>query len=163
MSESTDKTINEEAQNASRLEDDVLLVLPVRNLVVFPGAVTQVALGRELSIAAAKEAVNNERKLGILLQKDPAVDEPGPDDLHRVGTVVTAVRFLTAPNGMHYLICQGEHRFEFTSRKTASPKSRRWRRTFAPKPSRRWNCCRRRRLKWKRRCVLSNHRSCWQI
>jgi ATP-dependent Lon protease len=79
--------------------------------VVFPGAVTQVALGREISIAAAKEAVNNDRKLGVLLQKDPAVDNPGPEDMHRVGTVVTVVRLLTAPNGMHYLICQGEHRF----------------------------------------------------
>jgi len=101
----------DQADDSSRLQDDVLLVLPVRNLVVFPGAVTQVALGREISIAAVNEAVKNERRLGILLQKDPAVDEPGPDDLHRVGTLVSVVRFLTAPNGMHYLICQGEHRF----------------------------------------------------
>jgi len=99
------------SEDGSRLEDDVLLILPVRNLVIFPGAVTQVALGRAISIAAAKEAVSNERKLGILLQKDPAVDEPGPDDLHRIGTVVSVVRYLEAPNGMHYLICQGEHRF----------------------------------------------------
>jgi len=101
-----------EAEDSSRLEDDLLLVLPVRNLVVFPGAITQVALGREVSIAAAREAVNNERRLGILLQKDPTVDEPGADDLHRVGTIVSVVRFLTAPNGMHYLICQGERRFK---------------------------------------------------
>jgi ATP-dependent Lon protease len=100
-----------QAEESSRLPDDVLLVLPVRNLVIFPGAVTQVALGREVSIAAAREAVSNERRLGILLQKDPTVDQPGPDDLHRVGTIVSVVRFLTAPNGMHYLICQGERRF----------------------------------------------------
>jgi ATP-dependent Lon protease len=95
----------------TRLADDVLLILPVRNLVVFPGAVTQVALGRDISIAAAREAVASERPLGILLQTDPSVDTPAPEDLYRTGTVVSVVRLLTAPNGMHYLICQGEQRF----------------------------------------------------
>ena len=111
MNDNSDRPEAARADTQSRLEDDVLLLLPVRNLVVFPGAVTQVALGREISIAAAKEAVNNERKLGILLQKDAAVDVPGPEDLHRVGTLVSVLRLVTAPNGMHFLICQGEHRF----------------------------------------------------
>jgi len=111
MTEDAAKPDAGEAGTSSRIGDDVVLVLPVRNLVVFPGAVTQVALGREISVAAAREAVNNERQLGILLQKDPAVDEPGPDDLHRVGTLVSVLRLVTAPNGMHFLICQGEHRF----------------------------------------------------
>jgi ATP-dependent Lon protease len=111
MTKGTQEPENTRDESPIRLQDDVLLVLPVRNLVVFPGAVTHVTLGREVSIAAAKEAVDNDRKLGILLQKDPAVDTPGPDDLHVVGTIVSVVRFITAPNGMHYLICQGEQRF----------------------------------------------------
>ncbi|HZX23433.1 MAG TPA: endopeptidase La [Woeseiaceae bacterium] len=101
----------EEETTETRVPEDVLLVLPVRNLIVFPGAVTQVALGREVSIAAAQEAVKNDRKLGLVLQRDPAVDEPGPEDLYKVGTVVSVVRYITAPNGMHHLICQGEERF----------------------------------------------------
>jgi len=101
----------EEENGESRVPEDVLLVLPVRNLIVFPGAVTQVALGREVSIAAAQEAVKNDRKLGLVLQRDPAVDEPGPEDLYKVGTIVSVVRYITAPNGMHHLICQGEERF----------------------------------------------------
>jgi ATP-dependent Lon protease len=112
MSESKQTPAPDETIDTSRLQDDVLLVLPVRNLVVFPGAVTQVALGRDVSIAAAKEAVSKDRKLGILLQKDPSVDEPKPADLHSVGTIVSVVRLITAPNGMHYLICQGEQRFK---------------------------------------------------
>ena len=112
MTEESETTQNDETESATRLEDDVLLVLPVRNLVVFPGSVTQVALGREISIVAAKEAVANDRKLGMLLQKDASVDTPGPADLHNVGTIVSVVRLITAPNGMHYLICQGEHRFK---------------------------------------------------
>jgi ATP-dependent Lon protease len=91
--------------------EDVLLILPVRNLVVFPGAVTQVALGRDVSINAAREAVEKNHKLGILLQRDRAVDNPGPDDLYKTGTIVSVIRYVTAPNGMHHLICQGEQRF----------------------------------------------------
>lgn len=111
--------MNEEIENAvigtddqeTRLPEDVLLILPVRNLVTFPGAVSQVSLGREMSVAAVEEAVKNNRKLGILLQKDETLDQPGPGDLHHTGTIVSVVRYLTAPNGMHHLICQGEARF----------------------------------------------------
>jgi ATP-dependent Lon protease len=93
------------------LPPDVLLVVPVRNLVMFPGAVTQVALGRELSMRAAQEAVQHGYKLGIVLQKEPGVDNPGPDDLYKIGTTVSVVRYIKAPNGVHHLICQGEQRF----------------------------------------------------
>jgi len=111
MNENPDKSKVDGGQSVSRLPDDVLLVLPVRNLVLFPGAVTQIALGREISIAAAQEAVNNERKLGILLQRDPSVDTPVPTDLYGTGTIATVIRYITARNGMHHLICQGEQRF----------------------------------------------------
>ena len=99
------------AEGKSNLPDDLIVILPVRNVVVFPGAVTQVGLGRDISIRAAEEASKNGRKLGLLLQKDPAVDEPGPDDLYKVGTLVSVVRHIKARSGMHHLICQGEQRF----------------------------------------------------
>jgi ATP-dependent Lon protease len=99
------------AEKQSRLPEDVLLILPVRNVVVFPGAVTQISLGREVSINAAREAVNDGHKLGIVLQRDPSVDLPGPKDLYPIGTTVSVVRFIQAPNGLHHLICQGEQRF----------------------------------------------------
>ncbi|MEO0422188.1 MAG: endopeptidase La [Pseudomonadota bacterium] len=96
---------------AVRVPDDVLLVLPLRDQVVFPGAVTQVSLGRDVSVAAAREAVQHQRKLGLVLQRDPQVDLPGADDLYDVGTIVSVVRYITAPNGMHHLIVQAEQRF----------------------------------------------------
>jgi len=102
---------DEATEKKSNLPDDLIVVLPVRNVVVFPGAVTQVGLGRDVSIRAAEEAAKNGRKLGLLLQKDPSVDEPGPDDLYKVGTVVSVVRHLKSASGMHHLICQGEQRF----------------------------------------------------
>lgn len=96
----------------TRTSEDVLIILPVRNVVTFPGAISQLSLGREISIAAVEEAVRNKRKLGILLQRDSGTDLPGPEDLYEIGTIVSVVRFLTAPNGMHHLICQGEGRFK---------------------------------------------------
>jgi ATP-dependent Lon protease len=103
------------------IPEDVLLIVPVRNLVMFPGAVTQVALGRDISMKAAQEAVQHGHKLGILLQRDPAVDEPGPDDLYKIGTTVTVVRYIKAPNGMHHLIVQGEQRFRVVDYLTGLP------------------------------------------
>jgi ATP-dependent Lon protease len=103
--------VNENESSSSTLPDDLLVVLPVRNVVVFPGAVTQVGLGREISIKAAEEAVSSGRKLGLLLQRDPQVEEPGPDDLYPVGTIVSVLRHVKARSGMHHLICQGEQRF----------------------------------------------------
>ena len=108
----TQEARNGNKELATQVPEDVLLILPVRNLVVFPGAVTQIALGRELSIRAAREAVENNHKLGILLQRERGVDEPGPDDLYKTGTIVSVIRLVTAANGMHHLICQGEQRFK---------------------------------------------------
>jgi ATP-dependent Lon protease len=111
MNTTNDSPNDKQETSSSRLPDDVLLILPVRNIVLFPGAVTQISLGRDLSIAAAREAVSKERKLGILLQRDPKIDQPEPDDFYGIGTIATVVRYLTARNGMHHLICQGEQRF----------------------------------------------------
>jgi len=91
--------------------EDVLLIVPVRNVVLFPGVVLPISIGRDKSLAAAQEAVRTQRKIGLLLQTDPTIDEPTPEQLHRVGTTAAIVRFVTAPDGTHHLICQGEQRF----------------------------------------------------
>ena len=89
-----------------------LVILPVRDIVLFPGVVLPIAVNRPRSTAAAQEAVRTRGRIGFLLQKDPAVEDPRPEDLCRVGTVATVVRFVTAADGVHHLICQGEQRFE---------------------------------------------------
>jgi ATP-dependent Lon protease len=91
--------------------EDVLLILPVPNLVLFPGVVLPVTIGGRRSLAAAQEAVRTQRRVGLLLQTDPAAPNPTGEELHRVGTVATIVRFVTAPDGTHHVICQGEERF----------------------------------------------------
>jgi len=98
-------------KSARELPDDALIVVPVRNLVLFPNVVLPVAIGRKGSIAAAQEAARSGRKIGLLLQRDPETKSPAPDDLYRVGTVANILRYVTTPDGNHHLICQGEQRF----------------------------------------------------
>jgi len=93
------------------LPADAVPIVATRNLVLFPGIVLPVALGREESIAAAQEAVRTGRKIGLLLQKDPGVEKPSATDLYEVGVLATVVRYVTGPDGTHHMVCQGESRF----------------------------------------------------
>ncbi len=97
---------------SSSLADDVLIILPVRNAVVFPSMVMPLTLGRPASIAAAQEAAKNDRPIGILLQRDEAVQSPKAEDLCGVGTVANILRYLTAPDGSHHVVVQGISRFK---------------------------------------------------
>ena len=91
--------------------EDVLVILPVRDLVLFPGVVLPIAIHGKRALAAAQEAVRTQRRVGLLLQKDPAIEDPETEGLHQVGTAASIVRFITAADGTHHLICQGEQRF----------------------------------------------------
>ena len=96
---------------ARPLPDDALIVLPVRDLVLFPATVMPIGVGRERSRAAVQEAVRLERPIGVMLQSKPDVDEPGPDDLHWVGTSAAVLRYVTTPDGSHHLVARGLRRF----------------------------------------------------
>lgn len=93
------------------LPEGAVPVVPVRNVVLFPGVVMPLTLGRPRTIAAAQEAARNERPLAVLLQTDPAVDNPGPDQLHRMGTTAEILRYVTGPDGSHHIVCRGLRRF----------------------------------------------------
>src|SRR5271170_2410061 len=100
------------AEGTSRsLPEDALIILPVRNVVLFPGAVFPLIIDRERSRAAAQEATRLERPLGVLLQRNPEIELPSPDDMHWVGTTANILRYITTPNGAHHVICQGVKRF----------------------------------------------------
>jgi ATP-dependent Lon protease len=100
--------------------EDVLIILPIAHSVGFPGVVLPITISGAASLAAAQEAVRTQRRVGLLLQTDAdGAGEPAPETLHRVGTAATIVRFITAQDGTHHLICQGEDRFtvlDFVSR-----------------------------------------------
>jgi ATP-dependent Lon protease len=94
------------------LPPDALIIVPVRNTVLFPGLVLPITLGRPKSVAAAQQAVRDQRQVGILLQRAADVNDPTGVDMHRMGTVANIVRYLTAPDGTNHLVCQGDQRFQ---------------------------------------------------
>ncbi len=99
------------AAPAAAMPEDVLILLPVRDAVLFPGVVLPIAIAGRRALAAAQEAVRTQRRVGLVVQKDSHAEDVDFDGLHRVGTVATIVRFVTAADGTHHLICQGEQRF----------------------------------------------------
>jgi ATP-dependent Lon protease len=98
------------SDQAPPIPSDALIIVPTRNIVLFPGVVIPITIGRPKSIAAAQQAVREQRPIGILLQRDAESGEPGPDDLYRVGTMANIVRYITGPDESHHLVCQGVQR-----------------------------------------------------
>jgi ATP-dependent Lon protease len=94
------------------LPPDALIIVPVRSTVLFPGLVLPITVGRPKSVAAAQQAVREQRQVGVLMQRSADVADPAPIDMHRMGTIANIVRFITAPDGTHHVVCQGEQRFQ---------------------------------------------------
>ena len=99
------------APEAPNLPEDALIIAPMRNLVLFPGVVLPLTIGREKSLAGVQAAVRAERPIGVLLQKTPDTSDPGPDDLQEVGVSAQILRYLTAPDGTNHVVVQGAQRF----------------------------------------------------
>jgi ATP-dependent Lon protease len=93
------------------LPADALILIPTRGLVLFPGTVLPITLGRQRSIAAAQAAIRLNRSVGLVLQRDPATEDPIAIDLHRMGIEANILRYVTSPDGQHHVISQGERRF----------------------------------------------------
>jgi len=82
-------------------------VLPLRDVVVFPYMMFPVLIGRESSVRAATEALERDRYILLLAQKDSRVEEPHSDDLYREGTVARIVQVLKLPNGLLKVLVDG--------------------------------------------------------
>jgi len=104
-------TTPQAAPEAPSLPEDALIIAPMRNLVLFPGVVLPLTIGREKSLAGVQAAVRAERPLGVLLQKQPETAEPTGDELHPVGTSAAVLRYLTGPDGTNHVVVQGAQRF----------------------------------------------------
>ena len=97
---------------ASALPKDSLILLPVRNAVLFPGMVLPLTAGHGQIKDDVQAAVKRQQPLGIVLQRDPQVQDPPFDGLNPIGTVANVLRYVTSPDdGAHHLICQGVERF----------------------------------------------------
>ncbi len=93
------------------LPADALAIVPLRNMLLFPGIVAPVTFGRETSVAAAQDSVKAGRRIGFLLQRDAGEDKPAPEDLYWVGTSAQILRYITGAEGAHHMVVQGQERF----------------------------------------------------
>src|SRR5579859_5489047 len=87
-----------------------LPVLPVRDIVLFPGAVLPLPIGRETSLALVNSLQGEEKILGVVAQLDPRVDDPSPADLHAVGTAAKLHKTVKMPNGNMVIFLEGLQR-----------------------------------------------------
>lgn len=86
---------------------DIIPLLPIRDIVIYPYMMIPLFIGRELSINAVNEALERDRHIFLVLQKDAAEDDPAADDLYRVGTVATILRMLKLDDGRVKILVQG--------------------------------------------------------
>ena len=98
---------------------DLLPLLPLRDIVVFPHMIVPLFVGREKSIAALEEVMNNDRQVLLFTQKNASDDDPSPESLYEVGTVASVLQLLKLPDGTVKVLVEGVSRArvrKFTAR-----------------------------------------------
>ncbi len=105
--------INPEQDNDLKVDDlpEELSILPIKNTVLFPGVVIPITVGRQKSIRLVKKAYQGNRIIGVVAQKNALSEEPGIDDLNKVGTIARIIKMLVLPDGNTTIIIQGKNRF----------------------------------------------------
>ena len=89
---------------------ETLAILPVRDTVLFPGAVLPLTVGRESSLALVSSLAGDEKLLGVVAQLDPRVEDPAAADLHKVGTLAKVHKTVKMPNGNVVIFLEGLQR-----------------------------------------------------
>ena len=115
MSEKDDRTPDFESEGVAEVNiTDVpseLAILPLRDTILFPHAILPLAVARESSVALVHDAVRERKVIGVITQRDPAVDDPVESDLYRVGTLTHIHKMFKFPDGSLRLVVQGVQRF----------------------------------------------------
>ena len=96
------------------IDDNIteLPILPIRNTVLFPGVVIPITVGRDKSIELINKAYKGDKTIGVVSQKDPEIEDPEFEDLHKIGTVAYILKVLKMPDGSTTAIIQGKKRVE---------------------------------------------------
>src|ERR1051326_5972534 len=98
---------DEDVQQKVHTIPEELPILPVRDAVIFPNAVTPLTVGREASVKLVNDVQQSDGMLVVLTQRDKKVDSPGPSDLYDVGTVSMVHRVMKTPEGNLFVIIMG--------------------------------------------------------
>src|ERR1700753_1123393 len=89
-------------------------VLPLRDIVVFPHMIVPLFVGREKSVRALEEVMNDEKQILLLTQKTAAEDDPSTDGLHTIGTMATVLQLLKLPDQTVRVLVEGKGRARVT-------------------------------------------------
>src|SRR5580692_3970830 len=100
---------------------EILAILPVRDTVLFPGAVLPLTVGRESSLALVNSLEGEEKLLGVVAQLDPRIEDPAAADLHKVGTLAKVHKTVKMPNGNVVIFLEGLQRIQITELITLRP------------------------------------------
>jgi ATP-dependent Lon protease len=100
---------------------ELLPVLPLREMVAFPNTMTPLAIGQERSVHLVNDALSRDRMLVLVASKDPEIEEPGPEDLYRVGVAGTIARMLKMPDGTLRILVQSGPRVRIEDFLTRAP------------------------------------------
>jgi len=98
-----------------------LPVLPLRNMVLFPGVVMPITVNREKSIKLVRDVYKKNKIIAVVSQKDAEIEEPVFDDLYKVGTFANILKVLQMPDGSTTVIIQGKKRLELQTLISAEP------------------------------------------
>ena len=108
-------SIEEEKMSDSvNVNEKVLPLLPLRDVVIYPYMLAPLFVGREKSIKALEEAAKGNKEIFLSAQKDAKVNEPGNEDMYRIGTVGTIVQMLRLPDGTVKVLVEGKKRASIT-------------------------------------------------
>ncbi len=112
---------NDIEQEQSLKIPEEIIILPLRNTVLFPGIVLPITVGRDKSVKAVSDAYKADKLIGVLAQKDSNIEDPETKDLCNVGTVAKIVKLIKMPDGGTTIIIQGKKRFNILNVTSTEP------------------------------------------
>src|ERR1700709_417380 len=98
----------------SAVRGEVLAVLPLRDIVVFPHMIVPLFVGREKSVRALEAVMKEDKQILLVAQKNAAQDDPAANDIYRIGTVSTILQLLKLPDGTVKVLVEGSRRARIT-------------------------------------------------
>src|SRR5438034_11256680 len=116
------KTVLKTGSNGQQLTVPSLLpILPIRNIVVFPGTVMPLNVGRPKSKALLDEVMPSEKLIGVITQRNAETEDPKMEDLHQVGVACMILKLFKLPDGNQSIIVHGLARFKLSSLDQTEP------------------------------------------
>lgn len=117
----TECDVDEDFTEGMEKVGNVVPILPLRNMVLFPGVAMPVIVGRPKSMRLIKDAIHKKELIGVVCQKEMDTEDPGSDDLYTTGVIADVVRVLEMPDGTTTVILQGKKRFQLDALTETEP------------------------------------------